>query len=65
MSAQAKRKQETLDSVKGVATVVWEGDYFDPRDAEQLERFRAMQEEVGDRRMVIRTRRGVRKRFGR
>ena len=32
------------------------GEKFDPRDPVQLERFRKVREEVGNRRMVIRTR---------
>lgn len=55
-SFASERDRDLSRADRGSATVVWEGDYFDPRDPKQLERFQKMREEVGDRRMIIRTR---------
>lgn len=58
---QQTAAQAATAALTGSAVVIWEGEKFDPRDPTQLANYNRMREEVGDRRMIIRTRRGTRR----
>jgi len=60
-SQQQRASNAAMAALTGSAVVIWEGDKFDPRDPTQLANYNRMREEVGDRRMIIRTRRGSRR----